>query len=84
MSDTFAYQSHRKILVYTLCVSTSLKSKKVLVKVKEQDVMNVESRPFPQELGANQDTNELNEDTSCMRQGDPSFLGGQPDQKRKI
>ena len=66
-----------------------LRSKKVLVKeqevgnVKASKVPNVKSRPFPQGLGTNEDTNELNEDSGRMRQEDPSFLERKPDKKGK-
>ena len=66
-----------------------LRRKKVLVKeqevvnVKASKVMNVESRPFRQEIGTNQDRNDLNEESRRVRQEDPTFLERQPDQRRK-
>ena len=66
-----------------------LRSKKVPVKeqevgnVKASKVPNVKSRPFRQGLGANEDTNELYEDSGRVRQEDPSFLERKPDKKGK-
>lgn len=67
-----------------------LRSKKVVSKkeeevgnVKASKVINVESRPIPQETGANQHTNDMGEDSSRVRQEDPPVLERQPHQKTK-
>lgn len=67
-----------------------LRSKKVVSKkeeevgnVKASKVINVESRPIPQETGANHHTNDMGEGSSRVRQEDPPVLERQPDQKTK-
>ena len=67
-----------------------LRSNKVLCtteqkvrKLKESQLTNVEGRPVPQEIVANQDINNMGEGSSCVHQEDPSVLERQPNQKRK-